>query len=211
MVSGQRTERCTPAAPSPCYRFLPAPGARNVPVNQGLLRPWDNSVARRSTLHLVSHLGARPTGRVVLFCEFAAGGVAEWQTRMVQVHVSERTWGFNSPLPHLSGPGVRTRAGVFSAGPLKSRTKAVISGCIFQAVASPCGAHSRDPANCRFLHLDPQPAPPTRNRYDLFRGATCAEPPKPAIRSVTTQLTRASAGLRLAWTAQLRQALDSAE
>ena len=32
----------------------------------------------------------------------------EWrnrQTRTVQVRVSERTWGFNSPLAHVSGPG----------------------------------------------------------------------------------------------------------
>src|SRR5829696_1536917 len=29
-----------------------------------------------------------------------AGQVAEWQTRTVQVRVSERTWGFNSPLAH---------------------------------------------------------------------------------------------------------------
>src|SRR4051812_45589985 len=28
------------------------------------------------------------------------GDVAEWQTRTVQVRVSERTWGFNSPHPH---------------------------------------------------------------------------------------------------------------
>ena len=28
------------------------------------------------------------------------GQVAEWQTRTVQVRVSERTWGFNSPLAH---------------------------------------------------------------------------------------------------------------
>jgi len=37
--------------------------------------------------------------------------VAEWQTRTVQVRVSVRTWGFNSPLAHsgmftqLSGLG----------------------------------------------------------------------------------------------------------
>ena len=30
------------------------------------------------------------------------GDVAEWQTRTVQVRVSERTWGFNSPHPHES-------------------------------------------------------------------------------------------------------------
>src|SRR3954447_7743274 len=30
------------------------------------------------------------------------GQVAEWQTRTVQVRVSERTWGFNSPLAHSS-------------------------------------------------------------------------------------------------------------
>jgi hypothetical protein len=29
-----------------------------------------------------------------------AGQVAEWQTRTVQVRVSERTWGFKSPLAH---------------------------------------------------------------------------------------------------------------
>ena len=29
-----------------------------------------------------------------------AGQVAEWQTRTVQVRVSVRTWGFNSPLAH---------------------------------------------------------------------------------------------------------------
>ena len=29
------------------------------------------------------------------------GRVAEWQTRTVQVRVSVRTWGFNSPLAHL--------------------------------------------------------------------------------------------------------------
>jgi hypothetical protein len=28
------------------------------------------------------------------------GQVAEWQTRTVQVRVSVRTWGFNSPLAH---------------------------------------------------------------------------------------------------------------
>src|SRR3954454_23354474 len=30
------------------------------------------------------------------------GRVAEWQTRTVQVRVSVRTWGFNSPLAHSS-------------------------------------------------------------------------------------------------------------
>ena len=29
-----------------------------------------------------------------------SGRVAEWQTRTVQVRVSERMWGFNSPLAH---------------------------------------------------------------------------------------------------------------
>src|SRR6059058_6330361 len=36
------------------------------------------------------------------------GRVAEWQTRTVQVRVSVRTWGFNSPLAHHSGDD-RTR------------------------------------------------------------------------------------------------------
>ena len=30
----------------------------------------------------------------------SAGGVVEWQTRMLQVHVLVRVWGFKSPLPH---------------------------------------------------------------------------------------------------------------
>jgi hypothetical protein len=34
--------------------------------------------------------------------EHGHGDVAEWQTRTVQVRVSERTWGFNSPHPHQS-------------------------------------------------------------------------------------------------------------
>src|SRR5262245_45719650 len=33
------------------------------------------------------------------------GDVAEWQTRTVQVRVSERTWGFNSPHPHYEVQG----------------------------------------------------------------------------------------------------------
>ena len=31
-----------------------------------------------------------------------AGQVAEWQTRTVQVRVSVRTWGFDSPLAHTN-------------------------------------------------------------------------------------------------------------
>ena len=30
----------------------------------------------------------------------SAGGAVEWQTRMLQVHVLVRVWGFKSPLPH---------------------------------------------------------------------------------------------------------------
>src|SRR5436305_7794395 len=33
------------------------------------------------------------------------GRVAEWQTRTVQVRVSVRTWGFNSPLAHQTKSG----------------------------------------------------------------------------------------------------------
>jgi hypothetical protein len=42
--------------------------------------------------------------------------VAEWQTRTVQVRVSERTWGFNSPLAHLKTDRTpsRNREGVLS-------------------------------------------------------------------------------------------------
>ncbi len=44
-------------------------------------------------------------GRAVAEClrgnlAAALGRVAEWQTRTVQVRVSVRTWGFNSPLAH---------------------------------------------------------------------------------------------------------------
>ena len=45
------------------------------------------------------------------------GQVAKWQTRTVQVRVSERTWGFNSPLAHPSDlrkcPLLLTRRGFF--------------------------------------------------------------------------------------------------
>ena len=55
----------------------------------------------------------RPPG-AARFGERRAAGLTssrfkrEWrnrQTRTVQVRVSERTWGFNSPLAHVSGPG----------------------------------------------------------------------------------------------------------
>lgn len=44
------------------------------------------------------------------------GRVAEWQTRTVQVRVSVRTWGFNSPLAHPIAragysPGTASRFG----------------------------------------------------------------------------------------------------
>src|SRR3954454_24189312 len=40
------------------------------------------------------------------------GRVAEWQTRTVQVRVSVRTWGFNSPLAHHICAGQSTWAGL---------------------------------------------------------------------------------------------------
>jgi hypothetical protein len=41
--------------------------------------------------------------RVVIDSEVrVAGQVAEWQTRWLQVSVSERMWGFKSPLAHHS-------------------------------------------------------------------------------------------------------------
>ena len=39
-------------------------------------------------------------GSSVLTFFASLGQVAKWQTRTVQVRVSERTWGFNSPLAH---------------------------------------------------------------------------------------------------------------
>jgi hypothetical protein len=41
--------------------------------------------------------------------------VAEWQTRQLQVLVSERAWGFKSPLAHkksLAMQGISSRLGV---------------------------------------------------------------------------------------------------
>ena len=43
---------------------------------------------------------ANPIDDRVGFATFHSGRVAEWQTRTVQVRVSVRTWGFNSPLAH---------------------------------------------------------------------------------------------------------------
>ncbi len=44
---------------------------------------------------------ANPIDDRVGFATFHSGRVAEWQTRTVQVRVSVRTWGFNSPLAHV--------------------------------------------------------------------------------------------------------------
>jgi len=38
------------------------------------------------------------------------GQVAKWQTRTVQVRVSERTWGFNSPLAHSLTQGCSAKS-----------------------------------------------------------------------------------------------------
>jgi len=46
--------------------------------------------------------GNTGSGVVLIYDVFfrRLGQVAEWQTRTVQVRVSVRTWGFNSPLAH---------------------------------------------------------------------------------------------------------------
>src|SRR3954452_6343587 len=49
------------------------------------------------------------------------GRVAEWQTRTVQVRVSVRTWGFNSPLAHHSTPPSLTQRAGPSGGRLAAR------------------------------------------------------------------------------------------
>ena len=65
--------------------------------------------------------GRRPS---VLACSASLGQVAKWQTRTVQVRVSERTWGFNSPLAHPGSfhaqrsPHFRTRDGRLGEGAL---------------------------------------------------------------------------------------------
>jgi hypothetical protein len=49
--------------------------------------------------------GISGSGVVLIYGVFfrRLGQVAEWQTRTVQVRVSVRTWGFNSPLAHSVG------------------------------------------------------------------------------------------------------------
>ena len=42
-------------------------------------------------------------------------GVAEWQTRMVQVHVGATPWRFNSSRPHHSNPTAPSRGLFFIA------------------------------------------------------------------------------------------------
>src|SRR3712207_6068631 len=49
------------------------------------------------------------------YCRSSPGQVAEWQTRTVQVRVSGRTWGFNSPLAHRCDEGPRE----ISPGPFR--------------------------------------------------------------------------------------------
>ena len=55
----------------------------------------------------------------------ALGEVAEWQTRMVQVHVPARAWGFNSPLPHqIADPRCRRAGGQTVPGGYAARVPA---------------------------------------------------------------------------------------
>src|SRR3954453_23648666 len=91
--------------------------------------PEDGSGQHRAAAddHRVVVERARPApSRLPLrpcYCSASPGQVAEWQTRTVQVRVSGRTWGFNSPLAH-------SRSAVFSRGfsrrtapvPVRSRT-----------------------------------------------------------------------------------------
>ena len=50
---------------------------------------------------------ARRTGVARLPCHFHSGEWRNWQTRRIQVPVSERMWGFKSPLAHRLDLGFR--------------------------------------------------------------------------------------------------------
>src|SRR4051794_17490140 len=55
---------------------------------------------------------SQPVTRSWPSSQLCHGDVAEWQTRTVQVRVSERTWGFNSPHPHrVQGASARGKRG----------------------------------------------------------------------------------------------------
>ena len=99
-----------PAAGSFCGTHLPGRGAGANPTQDVCPpvrlceRPWHDC-----DLHSwVPGSGGGSKGFVTVWVRARAGDslvrslgrVAKWQTRTVQVRVSERTWGFNSPLAH---------------------------------------------------------------------------------------------------------------
>src|SRR5262249_44848034 len=91
--------------------FLSAPTRRGMATRRAILaRSNDGTCVRprwtrahRGNLRrvLILRLAAARSRRRITY---RRGQVAEWQTRTVQVRVSVRTWGFNSPLAHpISG------------------------------------------------------------------------------------------------------------
>ena len=86
--------------------YLPAPVSETEPVSK------TEPVARHANL-------ADCRGSIA----GSRGQVAEWQTRTVQVRVSVRTWGFNSPLAHPR-PSKRGTTG-FGTSPTKARHRSL--------------------------------------------------------------------------------------
>ena len=136
MVSGSRSRICSPQPPA-----LLDP--RMTPVNAVLVFPGvagDNNslgdVRQRSL--------SQPVTRSWPSSQLCHGDVAEWQTRTVQVRVSERTWGFNSPHPHESRGALCSR---------KARTGA--SRHIRSGGRAPGSPASRGWALVAFVTLNP--------------------------------------------------------
>src|SRR3954462_241412 len=108
MPSSRRSKRCSTPTVAPLRRHLTSDWGSE--PGEPRLTGQEHATPRGGA---VGTGPGRPLARLPetpCYCPSSPGQVAEWQTRTVQVRVSERTWGFNSPLAHISlgdSPGAR--------------------------------------------------------------------------------------------------------
>ena len=99
---GPGAGRARPAAAPlrKAWRTRPRPGAR------AAARTACSPIAGPS-IPRPSRLGHAAVGASATVLDLHSGEWRNWQTRRIQVPVSERTWGFKSPLAHHKGAGQR--------------------------------------------------------------------------------------------------------
>ncbi len=80
------------------------PSGNLEPESLGAMLLFAITRSARLPAHLMQHMRFRThvtrVPRVVTYTPLPHAGVAEWQTRMVQVHVGATPWRFNSSHPH---------------------------------------------------------------------------------------------------------------